>query len=143
MAKDKGEGKAAVKFQLQTRKFNYNPLLSRKQMVLDITMPAHKGTIPRKDVRQKIRELFKVADENTISIFGFENQYGGGKVTGFCLIYDTLDALKKFEPNYRLVRIGLGKKRGPARKGMKEKKNTKKKLRGKAKVKQVAKKKKD
>ena len=42
-----------------------------------------------------------------------------------------------------LVGIGLGKKRGPARKGMKEKKNKKKKLRGKAKVKQVAKKKKD
>ena len=130
-----------TKFVLHTRKFSYNPLMSRKQMVLDITMPPNKGTIPKKDVRAKIREMYKVADENTISIFGFENAFGGGKVSGFCLIYDNLDALKKYEPNYRLLRIGLGKKRGPARKGVKEKKNKKKKLRGKNKVKQVAKKK--
>jgi len=142
MGKDKGD-KEGVKFQLQTRKFSYNPLLSRKQMILDITLPPNKGTIPRKDVRAKVRELFKVADENTISIFGFNNKFGGGKVSGFCLIYDTIDTLKKYEPNYRLTRIGLGKKRGSARKGLKEKKNKKKKLRGKSKVKQVAKKKKE
>ena len=138
MAKDKGES-APVKFQLQTRKFSYNPLLSRKQMILDITLPPHKGTIPRKDVRQKLRDLFKVTDENCISIFGFKNSFGGGKVSGFALIYDNLDAAKKFEPNYRLLRIGLGKKRGAARKGQKEKKNKRKKLRGKSKVKQVSK----
>ncbi|KNH07016.1 40S ribosomal protein S24-A [Perkinsela sp. CCAP 1560/4] len=132
---------APTKFVLHTRKFSYNPLLSRKQMALDITMPPNKGTIPKKDIRSKVRELYKVVDENTISIFGFKNAFGGGKVTGFCLIYDNIDALKKYEPNYRLLRIGLGKKRGPARKGIKEKKNKKKKLRGKNKVKQVAKKK--
>mmetsp|Transcript_32451 Transcript_32451/g.44568 ORF Transcript_32451/g.44568 Transcript_32451/m.44568 type:complete len:137 (+) Transcript_32451:59-469(+) len=130
-----------ARFGLQTRKFSYNPLLSRKQMVLEITMPPNKGTIPRKDVRQKVRELFKVADENLVSIYGFKNAFGGGKVTGFCLIYDNLDSLKKYEPNYRLLRIGMGKKRGPARKGVKEKKNKRKKLRGKNKVKQVSKKK--
>merc|ERR1711939_777057 len=33
-------------------------------------------------------------------------QYGGGKSTGFALIYDSVEAMKKFEPHYRLVRVG-------------------------------------
>lgn len=32
-------------------------------------------------------------------------QFGGGKSTGFGLIYDTIDAAKKFEPKYRLIRV--------------------------------------
>ena len=32
-------------------------------------------------------------------------QFGGGKSTGFGLIYDSLDAAKKFEPKYRLIRV--------------------------------------
>lgn len=35
-------------------------------------------------------------------------QFGGGKSTGFGLIYDSLDVAKKFEPRYRLVRVSLG-----------------------------------
>lgn len=35
-------------------------------------------------------------------------QFGGGKSTGFGLIYDSLDAAKKFEPRYRLVRVSAG-----------------------------------
>ena len=34
-------------------------------------------------------------------------QFGGGKSTGFGLIYDTLDAAKKFEPKYRLIRVRI------------------------------------
>lgn len=43
-------------------------------------------------------------------VFGFRTQYGGGKSTGFALIYDSHEALKKFEPHYRLVRIGAANK---------------------------------
>ena len=43
-------------------------------------------------------------------MFGFRTQFGGGKSTGFALIYDSVDALKKFEPHYRLVRIGQATK---------------------------------
>ena len=32
-------------------------------------------------------------------------QFGGGKSTGFGLVYDSLDAAKKFEPKYRLIRV--------------------------------------
>jgi small subunit ribosomal protein S24e len=32
-------------------------------------------------------------------------QFGGGKSTGFGVIYDNVDAAKKFEPKYRLIRV--------------------------------------
>ena len=32
-------------------------------------------------------------------------QFGGGKSTGFGLIYDDLKAAKQFEPKYRLIRV--------------------------------------
>lgn len=32
-------------------------------------------------------------------------QFGGGKSTGFGLIYDSIENAKKFEPKYRLVRV--------------------------------------
>jgi small subunit ribosomal protein S24e len=38
-------------------------------------------------------------------------QFGGGKSSGFALIYDSVEDAKKFEPKYRLARIGLEKKR--------------------------------
>lgn len=66
--------------------------------------------------------------------FGFRTQFGGGKTTGFALIYDTLDFAKKFEPKYRLVRNGAPKKERQARKQRKEKKNRMKKVRGTKKV---------
>ena len=43
-------------------------------------------------------------------MFGFRTQYGGGKSTGFALIYDSHEVMKKFEPHYRLVRIGAATK---------------------------------
>ena len=36
--------------------------------------------------------------------FGFRTNFGGGKSSGFALVYDTMDFAKKFEPKYRLVR---------------------------------------
>ncbi len=47
------------------------------------------------------------ADAESIFVFGFRTAFGGGKSTGFALIYDSLDAAKKFEPTYRLVRVCL------------------------------------
>lgn len=43
-------------------------------------------------------------------MFGFRTQYGGGKSTGFALLYESPEAMKKFEPHYRLVRYGQAKK---------------------------------
>jgi Ribosomal protein S24e len=45
-----------------------------------------------------------------VNVFGLRTQYGGGKTTGFALVYDSPEALKKFEPHYRLVRVGVATK---------------------------------
>ncbi len=50
------------------------------------------------------------AGKDQISVFGLKTQFGGGKTTGFALIYDSPEAMKKFEPMYRLVRVGMATK---------------------------------
>ncbi|KAF9090355.1 ribosomal 40S subunit protein S24B, partial [Mortierella sp. AM989] len=67
--------------------------------------------------------------------FGFRTAFGGGKSTGFALIYDNLESAKKFEPKYRLVRHGLMEIKKASRKQRKERKNRSKKLRGTKKAK--------
>lgn len=57
-------------------------------------------------------------------------QFGGGKSTGFGLIYDSVDAVKKFEPNHRQKRLGLWDVKKPARKQMKERRRRAAKHRG-------------
>eukprot|EP00297_Palpitomonas_bilix_P022295 CAMPEP_0113885924 /NCGR_PEP_ID=MMETSP0780_2-20120614/11227_1 /TAXON_ID=652834 /ORGANISM="Palpitomonas bilix" /LENGTH=47 /DNA_ID=CAMNT_0000873997 /DNA_START=12 /DNA_END=151 /DNA_ORIENTATION=- /assembly_acc=CAM_ASM_000599 len=44
-------------------------------------------------------------------VFGFKTAFGGGKTTGFSLIYASVDAAKKFDAKYRLVRFGLAEKK--------------------------------
>jgi len=51
--------------------------------------------------------MYDVKDPNTIILFGFHIQFGGGKSTGFGLIYDSIDSAKKCEPHYRLNRFGI------------------------------------
>lgn len=68
-------------------------------------------------------------------VFGFRTNFGGGKSTGFALIYDTLDFAKKFEPKHRLARHGLFEKKQQTRKQRKERKNRMKKVRGTKKTK--------
>lgn len=79
--------------------------------------------------------MYKVSDPTTIFLYGFHTQYGGGKSSGFGLIYDSLTAAKKFEPTFRLRRSGLAPKPEGSRKQRRERKNRAKKARGKAKSK--------
>ncbi|KAK4224680.1 S-adenosylmethionine-dependent methyltransferase-like protein [Podospora fimiseda] len=119
---------------LRTRKFIRNPLLGRKQMVVDILHPG-RANISKEDLRDKLSALYK-AQKDQVSVFGLRTQFGGGKTTGFALIYDSPEAMKKFEPHYRLVRVGLANKIEKAsRQQRKQRKNRQKTLRGTAKVK--------
>uniref|UniRef100_A0A093VKI3 40S ribosomal protein S24 n=1 Tax=Talaromyces marneffei PM1 TaxID=1077442 RepID=A0A093VKI3_TALMA len=93
---------------LRTRKFIRNPLLARKQMVVDVLHP-NRANVSKDDLRGKLADLYK-ANKDQVSVFGFRTQFGGGKSTGFALVYDSHEALKKFEPHYRLVRIGAAAK---------------------------------
>lgn len=49
--------------------------------------------------------MFKVNEVNRVILFGFRTAFGGGKSTGFALIYDTIEDAKKYEPKYRLARV--------------------------------------
>ncbi|KAF9915906.1 ribosomal 40S subunit protein S24B [Lobosporangium transversale] len=118
---------------IRTRKFLTNRLLARKQMVVDIIHPT-RANLSKDEVREKLAKMYKV-DKEVIFCFGFRTQFGGGKSTGFALIYDNMDAAKKFEPKYRLVRHGLLEIKKPSRKQRKERKNRSKKLRGTKKAK--------
>jgi small subunit ribosomal protein S24e len=49
--------------------------------------------------------MFKVTEVNRVILFGFRTDFGGGKSTGFAVIYDTIEDAKKYEPKYRLARV--------------------------------------
>jgi len=53
--------------------------------------------VSRKQLKEKLAKKFKVPDANSIILFGFKTHFGGGQSTGFGLIYDSLDSVKKFE----------------------------------------------
>ena len=130
--------KRKAEFSIRTRQFQVNKLLHRRQFLVDILHPNWNGTVPKKAVIKKLAQLYKVGEEQCVSVFGMKSKFGGGRTTGFGLIYDDLASAKRTEPNYRLVRAGLGRKKKVARKSLKERKNRDKKVRGKKKGKSAA-----
>lgn len=74
----------------------------------DVLHP-NRANVKKDELREKLADLYK-ANKDQVSVFGFRTQFGGGKSTGFALVYDSHEALKKFEPHYRLVRIGAASK---------------------------------
>lgn len=98
-----------------------------------------RANVPKTELAEKLTKMYKVSDPSTIFLFGFSTQFGGGKSTGFGLIYDNLTAAKKFEPTYRLRRAGFAEAPVGSRKQRRERKNRALKLRGKAKSKAMGK----
>lgn len=74
----------------------------------DVLHP-NRANVSKDELRGKLAELYK-AKKDDVSVFGLRTQFGGGKSTGFALIYDSPEAMKKFEPHYRLVRYGMATK---------------------------------
>lgn len=72
-------------------------------MVVDVIHPG-RANVPKDELREKLAKMYK-AEKDVVFCFGYKTQFGGGKTTGFALIYDSLEAAKKFEPKYRLVRV--------------------------------------
>lgn len=77
-------------------------------MCSDVLHP-NRANVSKDELRGKLGELYKAKKED-VSVFGFKTHFGGGKSTGFALIYDSAEAMKKFEPRYRLVRYGMATK---------------------------------
>ncbi|KAJ4727454.1 40S ribosomal protein S24 [Melia azedarach] len=135
---------------IRTRKFMTNRLLSRKQFVVDVLHPG-RANVSKAELKEKLGRMYDVKDPNSIFVFKFRTHFGGGKSTGFGLIYDSVENAKKYEPKYRLIRDilllhatnlshadhrsvllinGLDTKVEKSRKQMKERKNRAKKIRG-------------
>merc|ERR1711963_820706 len=98
---------------LRTRNFMSNPLLCRRQFILDVIHP-NRANVPKSELQKLVAQMYKVSDDSTIFLFGF--------------IYDTVAAAKCYEPRYRLLRQGLVTKVESSRKQRKERKNREKKL---------------
>ncbi|VAI89877.1 unnamed protein product [Triticum turgidum subsp. durum] len=135
------DAKATTAVTLRTRKFMTNRLLARKQFVLEVIHPGRAnvskvGDLKRScscaqaELKERLAKVYEVKDPNCIFVFKFRTHFGGGKSSGFGLIYDNLESAKKFEPKYRLIRNGLATKVEKSRKQIKERKNRTKKIRG-------------
>ena len=84
-------------------------------------MTFSRSSVPKTEIREKIAKMYKCTPDRVFA-FGFKTNFGGGKSTGFALIYDTMDFAKKFEPKYRLARQDVIKKEAKqSRKQKKEK----------------------
>merc|ERR1712158_260483 len=116
---------------VRTRKYMTNRLLARRQMVVDVLHP-NRASVPKTEIREKLAKMYKCTADR-IFAFGFTTNFGGGKTSGFALIYDSMDQAKKFEPKFRLRRQGVIE---AAAKTSRKQKNRMKKVRGikKAKV---------
>lgn len=108
-------------------------LENRKQMIIDVIHPG-RANVGVTELREQVAKNFKVNDEKTIFMFGFRTAFGGGKSTGFCLIYDSLEDALTTEPKYRLVRGGHATAKTGSRKMKRETKNRRLKIRGKKKA---------
>jgi small subunit ribosomal protein S24e len=71
-------------------------------MVVDVLHPS-RPNVSKDEMREKLSKMYKTPKEQII-VFGFRTAFGGGKSTGFALVYESKEALK-FEPRYRLVRV--------------------------------------
>nr|XP_045362898.1 40S ribosomal protein S24-like [Camelus bactrianus] len=83
-------------------------------MVTDVLQPG-KAMVPKTEIREELAKMYKTPPD-VIFVFGFRTHSGGGKTTGFGMIYDSLDYAKKNEPQHRLARRGLYEKKRTSRK---------------------------
>jgi small subunit ribosomal protein S24e len=63
-----------------------------------------RSSVPKTEIREKLAKMYKTTSD-VVFVFGFRTNFGGGKSSGFGLVYDTLDFAKKFEPKHRLARV--------------------------------------
>ncbi|KAM7455908.1 hypothetical protein BLSTO_03340 [Blastocystis sp. subtype 1] len=114
---------------VRVRKFMRNPLLKRRQMTIEIIHPK-RASVSKDELKSILAKKYNVADDKCIILFGFQIAFGGGRSSGFALIYDSIDDVKKFEAKYRLARFGIQEHQRQGRKMLKEKKNHDKKVWG-------------
>ena len=70
-------------------------------MIVDIIHP-NAATPKKSEVREALAKNYKTAADHIIA-FGFKTVFGGGKTSGFALIYDSVETAKSVRPRYRTV----------------------------------------
>merc|ERR1712100_278922 len=93
------------------------------------------------EIKDKLAAMFKTkgaAEPENIAVFGLHTKFGGGRSTGFALIYDSAEDRKKYDQKMLLRRDGMFDKKKVTRKMKKEMKGRTKKVRGTAKAKAAA-----
>ena len=70
---------------------------------MDVLHP-DKPNVPKTELKEILARMYKT-EPDLVVCFGFRTAFGGGKSTGFALVYDTMDFLRKNEPKYRLIRV--------------------------------------
>ena len=123
------------KFTIRLSKIKNNRVLDRIQMVVDVFYePSVKVT--KENIKKKLVSQFK---KSNVVIFNAKKSFGGGKLRCFAMVYDSEDAMKKYEPKKRLARIEREKlapkdrkveKKKEGRKVSKVKKHQRQKKRG-------------
>lgn len=72
-------------------------------MVVDVLHPS-RPNVSKAELSEKLAAMYK-ADKARVVAFGFRTHFGGGRSTGFALIYDDEKSHRQNEPRYRLVRV--------------------------------------
>lgn len=62
------------------------------------------GGVSKAQLKEKLAKQLKVK-EDCITIYGLQARFGGGRSTGFALIYDNLDLLKKFDSKKQQLKV--------------------------------------
>ena len=57
-------------------------------------------------IKEAIAKKLK-SDESRISVFGLKTKFGGGRTSGFALIYNSEDSRKKFDQKSLLKRVSF------------------------------------
>ena len=60
--------------------------------------------VSKAQIKAKLAKTFKTKEE-LISVFGLKTVFGGGRSSGFALIYDNADARKKYDGKKMLKRV--------------------------------------
>jgi small subunit ribosomal protein S24e len=62
------------------------------------------ANVSKDQIKAKLATMFK-AKEDSVSVFGLKTKFGGGRSSGFALIYDNVDLKKKFDGKCLLRRV--------------------------------------
>lgn len=64
------------------------------------------SNVTKNQIADKLSVVLKAKPE-CVSVFGLKTKFGGGRSSGFALIYDSLDDKKKFDSKKSLKRVSI------------------------------------